>query len=48
LEQKNVCGKELHQELAHWHEMLELIQVKSGEMHCLVNGSDFLLNRNFS
>ena len=32
-----------HQELAHWHDTLELIQVKQGQMHCHVNESDFLL-----
>ncbi|MDD6240136.1 MAG: AraC family transcriptional regulator [Eubacteriales bacterium] len=45
LEEREVCGKDHHQELAHWHDKLELIQVKSGEMHCSVNGSDFLLKK---
>lgn len=45
LEQREICGADPHQELAHWHDMLELIQVKSGQMHCHVNGSDFLLKK---
>jgi len=45
LEEREVSGKEPHQELAHWHDRLELIQVKSGQMHCHVNDSDFLLKK---
>ncbi|MCH4014612.1 MAG: AraC family transcriptional regulator [Solobacterium sp.] len=45
LEQREISSAEPHQELAHWHDMLELIQVRSGQMHCCVNGSDFLLKK---
>lgn len=45
LEQREISGNQPHQELAHWHDMLELIQVKSGQIHCHVNGSDFLLKK---
>ncbi|MSS59020.1 AraC family transcriptional regulator [Erysipelotrichaceae bacterium Oil+RF-744-GAM-WT-6] len=45
LENKEICSADPHQELAHWHDMLELIQVESGEMHCHVNDSDFLLKK---
>ena len=45
LENKEICSIDPHPALAHWHDMLELIQVESGEMHCHVNESDFLLKK---
>ena len=44
LEQREVCGNKPHQELAHWHDMLELIQECQsrcgfGSLHETVNGS---------
>lgn len=45
LEEREINTTIPHQELAHWHDTLELIQVKQGQMHCHVNESDFLLKK---
>lgn len=32
-----------HEELLHWHDDLEIIRIRRGNVHCHVNDSDFLL-----
>ena len=44
LEQKIINSKDNHEELLHWHDDVEIIRIRSGNIHCHVNDSDFLLN----
>lgn len=44
LEHKMVRSDTNHEELLHWHDEVELIRIKRGNIHCHVNDSDFLLN----
>ena len=44
LEQKTVFPEGGHEELLHWHDELEIIRIRSGSIHCHVNGSDQRLN----
>lgn len=43
-EHKTVVRKSSHEELLHWHNGIEIIQIKDGRIHCMVNDSDFLLS----
>lgn len=43
-EEEHISHNELHQEMLHWHDSIELIHVRAGQVHCVVNGSNFLLN----
>lgn len=43
LAEERLCAATVPQEMTHWHDSLELIQVRKGEIHCHVNDSDFLL-----
>ncbi len=44
LEQKAVRSEINHEELLHWHDEVEIIRIRRGEIHCHVNDSDFLLS----
>ncbi|MCR5153759.1 MAG: helix-turn-helix domain-containing protein [Lachnospiraceae bacterium] len=44
LEQKMVRSEINHEELLHWHDDVELIRIRKGNIHCHVNDSDFLLS----
>ncbi|MCR5784511.1 MAG: helix-turn-helix domain-containing protein [Eubacterium sp.] len=44
LEQKVVTSETNHEELLHWHDDVEIIRIRKGNIHCHVNDSDFLLN----
>ncbi|MGP1442047.1 MAG: AraC family transcriptional regulator [Anaerovoracaceae bacterium] len=43
VERKEFIAGRSYETLAHWHEDIELIRIKSGEMYCHVNGQDFIL-----
>ncbi|MGP1348983.1 MAG: AraC family transcriptional regulator [Stomatobaculum sp.] len=43
LEREKVSADIAHQELTHWHDAVELIHVRKGNIHCHVNDSDFCL-----
>lgn len=43
LKRETISSDSLHKELAHWHDEIELIHVRTGSIHCHVNDSDFLL-----
>ena len=43
VEEKKFVEGRSYEALAHWHEDIELIRVKTGEMYCHVNGQDFIL-----
>lgn len=44
LEQKVVMSEINHEEMLHWHDDVEIIRIRKGNIHCHVNDSDFLLN----
>lgn len=44
IEHEIVTSTTSHPELLHWHENVELIRIKKGNIHCHVNDSDFILN----
>ncbi|MCR5100661.1 MAG: helix-turn-helix domain-containing protein [Butyrivibrio sp.] len=44
LEQKVVKSEIKHEEMLHWHDDVEIIRIRKGNIHCHVNDSDFLLN----
>lgn len=43
-EEEFISAQETHQEMLHWHDSIELIHVRTGSLHCVVNGSNFLLS----
>lgn len=44
LEQKTVSSEINHEELLHWHDEIEIIRIRKGNIHCHVNDSDVILN----
>ncbi len=44
LEHEVIDSENPHEELLHWHDEIEIIRIKRGNIHCHVNDSDFLLN----
>lgn len=44
MEQKTVSSGINHEEMLHWHDGVEIIRIRKGNIHCHVNDSDFLLN----
>lgn len=44
LEQKVVQSEIAHEEMLHWHDDIEIIRIRKGNIHCHVNDTDFLLN----
>lgn len=44
MEQKIVSSETHHEEMSHWHDGVEVIRIRKGNIHCHVNDSDFLLN----
>ncbi len=44
LEQKVLRSGINHEELLHWHDEIEIIRIRKGNIHCHVNDSDVMLN----
>ncbi|MCR4996038.1 MAG: AraC family transcriptional regulator [Butyrivibrio sp.] len=44
LEHEVIYSDTNHEELLHWHDAVEIIRIKKGNLHCHVNNSDFLLS----
>lgn len=44
LRQRTVMSDDSHEELLHWHDDIEILRIRNGNLHCHVNDSDHVLD----